>query len=590
MNSIDLKNSLTALTELPVKPSQKIDQAVFSIFDRENSLSITNTQEYTTSKAGPFLNIDLSTESFNTILSTPFTLPVIQQSQDHFWLEYFSPNIAKPLHIGHVRNVNTGVAIENLLRLKYPNLTTDSHLGDWGVQFGIILWSIKQLKNSKDFTVIMNDIPATIDRSLEVTDPVDYYSKLYIWGNQQEESVEDFQGAVRQEFALLEQGDSENYTEWQKIVNACADANTSEVELLGMRPADYSLGESAYEKAVKELQSILDTHQLCLSSDKARYIDFTKILPESLPASIQPMLNALIGNGEDTELGRGYLISSAGYSTYLLRDVAARLVWARDYNADKMLTITDVSQNHHFRQIIVYCAWLAIQPEFVRAVGEQVAARLRDHIQHIGYGRVSLESGKMSTRKGNFVTAGSVIADTLAAAQKILKEKTPSIDTDVLTTNSEAITRAALKWNDLKTSLQQETKFSLESILNFEGNTGVYQLYTYARLNSILTKNSTESNGSVSANSLTPNELTLLRKIFLFSLTVEESLTSLEPHRITNSLYDLAQSANTWYSTTNVTHETDVNRKTTLLALCSRLTETLKAGNQLLGISTVSQL
>jgi arginyl-tRNA synthetase len=590
MSVLDLKQHLLDKTGKVFDISQKQELSVLSVFDRENSIPLDSNENYIVSKTGPYINIDLSVTSFNTFLQTPYGLPKLTQNQGVYWLEYFSPNVAKQLHIGHVRNVNTGVALENLLRLKYPNLVTDSHIGDWGVQFGVLIWAIKKLGTSPSFEVTISDQPIQVSRVLLDIDPSLYYTYLYVWGNQQELNYPEFKQEVRNEFVLLTQGDNTNTALWKSIITVCQDANTTELLLLNMRSPDYTLGESVYEQGVQDLITFLDANQIVESEDKARFIDYTKLSRSELDPEIQSQLKALIGKDGTNELGRGYLVSSTGYSTYLSRDIAARVYWIKTYGIDHALTITDNSQNHALRQVIVACAWLSTIPAFIEQYGNEVARVLQASIRHIGYGRVVLKSGKMSTRKGNFVTAKDVIDATLIEAKSILSEKNPEMDPDVLETNSQAIARAALKWNDLKSAIHQDSTFDLETILNFEGNTGVYQLYTYARLQSILSKNSEYDHTKVSALVLTPIEKELMRKLYVSTQAIVDAVENLEPQKVTNMLFGVAQSINSWYNTTNVTRETDEVRKHTLLALCERASEVLAITNELLGITVVKSL
>jgi arginyl-tRNA synthetase len=590
MSIIDLKSYLFQTTGKDFQVSQKPDTAVLSLFDRENNVSLDTSENIVVSRIGPYLNIDLSASSYNAFLRQPFGLPVLSKIPQLFWFEYYSPNVAKQLHIGHVRNVNTGVALENLLRLHYETVITDSHLGDWGIQFGVLLWSIKKLGNTQQFEVTISEQPLTVTQELRSSDPALYYTYLYVWGNQQEANIPEFKELVREEFLKLSQGDATNTALWKSIIEHCSEANNQELALLNMRPADYVLGESNYDTAVQSLVEWLDIQGIAEQDGLARYIDYTKISADSLPDSIKPLLKALVGKDGTNELGRGYLVSSTGYTTYLSRDIAARIEWVQKYGIDRALTITDSSQNHAFRQLIVACAWLTGFAEFDKKYGNKVAEVLRTNIGHIGYGRVVLKTGKMSTRKGNFVTAKDVIDSTLTEARTILQEKNPHIDPDLLETNSQAIARAALKWNDLKTAIHQDSTFDLDTILNFDGNTGVYQLYTYARLKSILAKNTVSESADIDSSKLSPAEITLLRKLYLAPNSVTEAIKHLEPQRITNTLFDIAQSINAWYGTVNVTREEDPIRKTALLAMCQRSCEVLAILNDLLGITVVTSL
>ena len=196
----------------------------------------------------------------------------------------------------------------------------------------------------------------------------------------------------------------------------------------------------------------------------------------------------------------------------------------------------------------------------------------------------------MSTRKGNFVTAQEIVTATMQEALTIIEQKNPEYSESQKTNIAKLITASALKWNDLKVAIHQDSIFNLATILSFEGNTGVYQLYTYARLKSILTKNKKPTTESIDSQLLTEKEKTILRKLYLTPYQVQEAVTALEPHRICNLVYSIANDLNSWYASCNVTQEPDLERKVTLLAFCARSTEVLKIMNQLLGIEVAEQL
>lgn len=591
MSIFDLLQSLERQTGKAFVLSQKPDISLVSFFDRLQEVD-TSLEGVVTIRTGPYINIDIEVASWNRFLQTPFTYPTLPKKPGLFWFDYFSPNIAKQLHIGHVRNVNTGIALENLLRLRYEHVVTDTHLGDWGVQFGVLLWAIKQLGNAQSFTVTIAEQPLLVETNLKNSEPSTYYTYLYVWGNQQKEHFESFDTQVREEFLALTEGDTWALATWEQIVAECSLANKKEIELLGMRPHDYILGESTYEAETQTLVTFLEEAGLAHKNGKALYIDFSKINEEELDTALQSTLRSVVG-GKDTdhELGRGYLISSTGYSTYLCRDLAARIVWARDYGASECLTLTDYAQNHAFNQLKLTCSWLASQASFETRYGESVVAMFKNKVGHLGYGRVVLKSGKMSTRKGNFVTAQDVLETTIVEAKKVLLEKNPEISPEELETKARIVTGAAIKWNDLKSTLQQDSTFDLQQLLSFEGNTGVYQLYTYARLQSILKRLAFEQQVEISnVGVLQPNELELARLVYILPYVIEDTVEKREPHRLSNALYTLTQKINRWYATTSVISEGNPARKAVLWQLLLRITEAHKLGLDLLGIETLDSL
>lgn len=557
----------------PVELAKEIAKSI-QIFANKNKLNIKAVTQ------GPYINLDLTEVEWQHFGNKKQGLS-ITPSNKKVLLEYVSPNVAKPLHAGHIRNANLGEALRRILNLKYKNLITDNHWGDWGVQFGILVWAWKIFTEKKSLEVEINGEVTTVKLSDFEADPIDTLVKVYVWGNQQKEIVKNWEQIVRDEFIKLENNDPENKKLWELFLEKSKTAIEKDLELLNVVKFDLNQGESFYEKDMKLLEEFMETHNIWKKEEKARFVDLEDLNPEW------------------KNFGRCYLISSNGYTTYAFRDVAARWQWARDHKAEKMITVTGNEQSHNFDQafsIISHLAGLKSFEEFNTTLlnnQEEAKSTLdrlsRNNLIHIGYGFLTLPEGKMSTRKGNFLTARELIQEIEKHTKQVLLEKSDNVNTDNLDNKIQKAAIAALKWYDMAKDSSTNVTLDIPKILSFEGNTGIYQLYTFARLNSILRKNSTTKH-TFNFEKLNSDEQQILKQTYTLPFVLEKVCENYKPHLLCNYLFDLATKVNSWYAKYPVATEPDQKRKETLLYFCEYLKDHLKFGLDLLAIDTVDSL
>jgi arginyl-tRNA synthetase len=563
---------------------------------------------------GAYINI-IPTESFyNQLLTQNLdSKNLIIQSNQKFILDYIAANVAKKLSIGNMRNCNIGDSIRRILQLKYPNLVTDNHWGDWGVNMGILIWGWKVFDHSTFET----------DESM-----IDKLTKIYVWANAQKEIVEDWNNLVRQEFLKLEQKDEINYKLWLDFISTTKQDLRLDLDLMGVPKHDIEQGESFYEADMNLLTSFMEKHNLWIAEDKARYFDF-EILAQKW-SGISDEFRKKVSN-----FGRCYLISSTGYTSYCYRDVATKLQYARDLKTDLALVVTDKTQKHNFDQAFSIICYLASLPKFVSEFGQDVADRIVwSNMRHLGYGFLKLESGKMSARKGNVILLRDLVKEVELEAKKIILEKTPDTSLDTIDSKSKKIALAAIKWNDLKQSYEQDITFDINQVLNFVGNTGVYQLYTYARLNSVLKKvineklkvksekseNSTlisttykiplvegwqaKPDGVLKGDAiincdfeitdkdnqiqfLNPLEQSILKQMWTLPEVLESICGNYQIHLLTNHLYELSNLVNKWYNDVPILKDP---RQDFMPIFIANIMEHLEFGLNLLGIEVVEEI
>ena len=533
---------------------------------------------------GPYINLELTNGAFGLL---EFGVRIKTKS-DKITLDYVSNNAAKPLHAGHSRNINLGEVLRRCLLLQYPNLKTENYWGDWGVQFGIILWGYKRFVELKKIEVTINSEIKTFVYKSDSDLDVDTLVAIYIWANQQKENIEGWDQIVRDEFLVLEQGDTENERIRKFLVDVSVESVNREIALLNAPQHDYQFGESYYAKKVPELFEFFEANLIWKSEGKARFFDLEEIIDSWKDAPI-------ILQRQKKSLGRCYLVSSDGYSSYAFRDIACRIDFVRNFAIDKMITITGNEQIHHFEQFTAILIYISSLNSFKQKFGKELAKKINsESIVHISYGFLTLLEGKMSTRKGNILTLKLLINSIESEAAKILVEKTKNLLQVEIEQRAKIVAVAALKWYDLARDSVGDLVLDIPKILSFEGNTGVYQLYTVARINSILRKNNLDSKqilpSEKSFDKLNRDELLILKHCLILTQTVEKVIESYKPHYLTNCLYELATSFNSWYAKYSVANETDLERKTQLLNFCVVIKNQLETGLDLLAIKTLEKM
>ena len=533
----------------------------------------------------------------------------LKKSDEIVILDFVGANVAKKLHAGHMRNLNIGETLRRILSLRYPSLLSDNHWGDWGVNMGILLWGWKEDGKIENYQ----------------KNPIEELTRVYVWANAQKNSEKwaNWDKLVRGEFLKLEGKDSENYTLWQEFILKTKVYLQNDLQIMNVPPLELDQGESFYEQNVKDLWDFLEKYKIWQVEGNARFFDFEEICKKLDDGNLEFQKTF-------ASFGRCYLVSSSGYTSYAFRDIAARIQWTVDLDATKMITITANEQIHHFQQVFGICHYLSTLIEFQKEFGQKVSSRLIwQNLTHISYGFLTLQTGKMSSRKGNVLTISDLFVEVQTEAKTVLSAKSQITDNAKLEEKSAKISLAALKWYDLNRGSADNLVLNIGEILNFVGNTGVYQLYTLARLKSVLKKNpqndkndsqklskidkkqqttevkiamnsgfnsefSTKINNGVDSqfdfNSLNLEEKIILKKLYLTDLILSKICTTFKPHLLCNHLFELCTMVNSWYSKYSVSGEIDNLRKRTLLKLVDKIIIYLQSCLELLGIQTLEEL
>lgn len=446
-------------------------------------------------------------------------------------VEYSSPNIAKPFHIGHLRNTVIGSALYNMYKFLGYNTIGINHLGDYGTQFGKMIEGYKRW--GQEYNIDEN--------------PIEELTKIYVRINDLCKKDEDVLKACRDNFKKLEDGDPYCTKIWNKFREVSLNEFNRIYELLGVK-FDSLNGEAFYSDKMPEVEELLRNSGRLVKSEGAEIIDL-----------------------EEEKMGVCMIKKSNGSTTYATRDLAAILYRTRTYDFDKCLYVVAYEQNLHFKQIFEVAKLLGIDEKYIKG------------LQHIPYGMVHLKSGKMSTREGNVIKVEDLLKESISRVKQIIKEKNP--DMENLEENARKIGIGAVVFNNVATTIIKDQIFDWDTILNFNGETGPYIQYTYVRTNSVLNNsNGVKDVKKIDFSVLTDKEsLEVVKKIYEFNNVIENSVDKNEPSLLARYLLELAKNYSTFYNNNKILVE-DTKIKDARVFLTYSVGLVLKIGMKLLGI------
>ena len=385
---------------------------------------------------GAYINFFLAKEAFAKEIMNTVDTPDFGQGTEGegktVCIDYSSPNVAKNFHVGHLRTTIIGNSLYKIYSKLGYHVERINHLGDWGTQFGKLIVAYKKW-GSKE-AVEENGI--------------DELMKIYVKFHQEAEKDDSLNDQAREWFVKMEQGDEEALSIWQWFKDISLVEYKRIYKLLGM-DFDHFTGESFYRDKTHEVVEKLQEKDL---------------LVESEGAHIVPL--------DDYDMAPCLIMKKDGSSIYATRDLAALLYRKRTYNFDKCIYVTGLEQKLHFAQVF--------------KVIELLGYDWYQNLVHVPYGLVSMEGGKLSTRNGNVIYAEQILHEAIEKIHEIINEKNPDLP------NKEEVSRqvgiGAILFNDLYNQRIKDVIFNWDKILNFDGETGPYVQYTYARCASVFRK------------------------------------------------------------------------------------------------------
>ena len=458
-----------------------------------------------------------------------------QQDEGHggnITIDLSSPNIAKPFSVGHLRSTVIGDALSNIFRKMGYNTIKINHLGDWGKQFGLLMVAYKKW-GSKE--------------AVEAN-PIDELLKLYVRINAEIENDPALDEEGRLWFKKLEDGDPEATELWQWFRDESLVEFNRIYKLLGVE-FDSLNGEAFYNDKMDEAVQILE--------DKG-------LLKESKGASIVEL--------DDVNLPPAMIKKSDGATLYITRDIATAIYRARTYNFVKNIYAVGQEQSNHFRQL--------------KAVLKKMGFDWSDDMIHVDFGLVTKNRQKLSTRKGNIILLEPTLQEAISRAKAQIEEKNPELE------NKEEVAHAvgvgAVKFYDLKTDRRNGYDFDLEAMVSFEGETGPYVQYAYARIQSILRKANFTPSADATYSLSDPESWEIIKLLQDFARVVKRAAENYDPSLIAKYAINLAQAFNKYYAHTRILDESP--ERDSRLALSYSTAVVLKEALRLLGVDAPEKM
>ena len=487
---------------------------------------------------GPYVNFFLDKSQ----ISDQVIKSVIQAGADYgqqeegqganVTIDLSSPNIAKPFSVGHLRSTVIGDAISNIYKKMGYNTIKINHLGDWGKQFGLLMVAYKKW-GSKE--------------AVEAN-PIDELLKLYVRINAEIENNPALDDEGRLWFKKLEDGDPEATELWQWFRDESLVEFNRIYKLLGVE-FDSLNGEAFYNDKMDEAVQILE--------DKG-------LLKESKGASIVEL--------DDVNLPPAMIKKSDGATLYITRDIATAIYRARTYNFVKNIYAVGQEQSNHFRQL--------------KAVLKKMGFDWSDDMIHVDFGLVTKNRQKLSTRKGNIILLEPTLQEAISRAKAQIEEKNPELE------NKEEVAHAvgvgAVKFYDLKTDRRNGYDFDLEAMVSFEGETGPYVQYAYARIQSILRKANFTPSTDATYSLSDPESWEIIKLLQDFSRVVKRAAENYDPSLIAKYAINLAQAFNKYYAHTRILDESP--ERDSRLALSYSTAVVLKEALRLLGVDAPDKM
>jgi|LSQX01.2.fsa_nt_gb arginyl-tRNA synthetase len=492
--------------------------------------------------AGGYLNLTISGRFYREGL-----LPAILDAKEKWGgsdvgrgktvvIDYSSPNVCKPFHIGHLGTTVIGHSLKLLLEAVGYKVIGINYIGDWGTQFGKMIVAFDKWG----------------DRSATEKRGVDELLDLYVRFHREAENDPSLDDMARAEFRKIENGDERNLELWKWFREISIEEYKKTYKLLGIE-FDSWKGESFYtDKMPRQVEKLRESG--LMKQDKG----------------------AWLVDLEDYKMPPCLILKSDGSTLYPTRDIAAAVYRKETYDFDLALYVTSAGQSLHFAQ------WFKV----IELMGYDWA----DKLVHVPYGTISVGGAKLSTREGNMVLLRELFADAIEKVDGIIAEKNPDIENREEA--AEAVGVGAVIYHYLWNSRIKDISFNMEDALSFDGATGPYVQYTYARTASILSKAGELADAQYSPGDYQPNEYesALLRQLMLLPEKVAAAIEGYEPSVITRYSYDVATAFNRLYQSTRIIGAESEEVQNFRLALTRAAGYTLKSSLGLICLKTPEKI
>lgn len=462
-----------------------------------------------------------------------------QESPETIILEYSAPNIAKPLGVHHLLSTVIGQGLFNLFEIAGFKTVAINHIGDWGTQFGKLIYAYKKWGNKEE-----------VEKA-----PIDELLKLYIKFHEEAEKNPNLEDEGRKEFKKFESGNKENRDLWEWFVEESLKEINKTYNRLGGIHFDYTQGESFYEDKMEDI--------LKEGEEKGVFVEGEE--------------GALVIEYDDEKIPTVPIRKKDGTTLYMTRDFATLKYRLKKWDPKKILYVVDKAQSLHFKQLFV---------------GAEKLGWHKGQGEHVSFGRMKMKDGKMSTRKGNIVLLNEVLEKAVQKAEEIIEEKNPDIPNKKEV--AEKVGVGAVKYNILSQNRETDITFDWDAMLSLDGDSAPYLQYSYARAKSILRKFEDGKNQKVKTKedgADTQEKIrNLVRAFPKFREKILCAAKERKPNILANYIYGLARKFNSYYNTVPVLGADTKEKVKERMAITEASAQIIKSGLKLLGVEVVEEM
>lgn len=455
-------------------------------------------------------------------------------------IDYSSPNVAKPMHIGHIRSTVIGAALDNLHRALGFNVVADNHIGDWGTQFGIIIMGYHHF----------------VDKEKLAESPASELERVYVQSYARAKDDEAWMDQCRAELVKLQSGDTGNRALWEEFIRLSRVEFDRVYARLGVK-FDITRGESYYHDALAGVVKRLEDAGLARESEGATIVDMS-----------------------DEDLGVCIVRKSDGAFNYATTDIATVDSRVKEFAPSKIIYVTDERQQLHFKQFFSICRKVGIAPEDVDLV-------------HVWFGLMRLPEGTFSTRQGNVIKLEALLDEAEARAMAIIRESRPEMEEGEAKALAAQIGIGAIKYADLSQDPRTLITFTWDKALSLEGNSGPYLQYAYARICSARAKYAEQFPGTDPDTFPLllddPIERQLALKLAMFPGTVRKAALTYRPCVLADWLFELSQAYSSFYQRLPFL-KAEPGVRESRIRLCGLVAQALRKGLSLLGMETPERI
>ena len=466
-------------------------------------------------------------------------------------VDFSAPNVAKQMHVGHIRSTIIGDSLARVAKFIGHKVITDNHIGDWGTQFGMVLYGWKNF----------------LDQDALKADPIAELLRIYKQVNSAQEVDPALREVCKTELVKLQAGDAENLEIWKECVKLSLQGLEGIYEKLDIH-FDHHLGESYYNDRLAPLVDELLANGTAVLSEGAVAI----LSDGSVPQEEDPFL---VNKDKEWQAAPCLIRKSDGGFLYATTDFATIEYRVKEWNADEVWYVVGTPQGLHFRQLFAAAKRMGFPQKFV----------------HVAFGSILGADGKMfKTRKGESVGLREVLEEGIERARALVEEKNAGLSDEEKSQVAEAVGVGSVKYAELSQNRLTDYKFSWDKMLSFQGNTAPYLQYSYVRTRSIFRKLDDITVSLAGPFVLTePAEKLLVLKMSQFGETVPSVLVDYRPSQLATYLYELATCFHSFYEACPVL-KSEGDARLTRIALCESASRVLRQGLTLLGIRTMERM